>query len=67
VADISFKNADGSARNTPRIVDQTNQTDTKDGSVQHVVEVVDVSRLRRVEEDAKNAIEALLHESEPNG
>lgn len=61
MADISFKNADGSARNTPRVLDADEGTDTNFGAV-NPVEEVDVSELQKVEREAHNAIEALLGE-----
>ncbi len=65
--EVSFKNEDGSARNTPRVLNPQNGTDTKDGSVNNPVEEVNVSALRKVEREAHNAIEALLHPGEANG
>lgn len=66
MADISFKNPDGSARNTPRLLDGDTSTDTNVGAVNDPVEEVDVSAIQQIEEKAKAEIEALLHhESEP--
>jgi hypothetical protein len=61
VADISFKNADGTARNTPRTLDATEGTDTNTGEVRNPVEEVDVSALERVEDEVRNAIATVLH------
>lgn len=62
--DVSFKNEDGSARNTPRIIDAPETTDANVGAVANPTEVVDVGAIKKIEEEAKNAIEALLHQGE---
>lgn len=62
MSDISFKNADGSARNTPRVLDDHSGVDTKDGSANNPVEVVDVSALQKIEDEVRNAIEEITGE-----
>lgn len=59
MADISFKNEDGSARNTPRVLDDHSGVDTKDGSVNNPVEVVDISGFQKVENEVLSAIQEL--------
>ena len=68
--DVTFKNPDGSASNEPRLVpsqgEEAPATDTNVGAVANPVEEIDVSAIQRIEEEAKHAIEELLHhESEP--
>lgn len=59
--DISFKNADGSARNTPRDLDAPEGTDSNVGAVNNPVEVVDVGALQKLEHEVHDQIEHLLH------
>lgn len=65
MADVSFKNEDGTARNTPRELDVPAGTDTKDGSVTNPTEVVDVSALQHLEDAVKEKVDDLLHPNTP--
>jgi hypothetical protein len=71
MADVTFKNPDGSASNVPLLVPSEGEapvTDSKTGEVVDPVQTVDLNAIQCIEEEAKHAIDELLHhnpESEP--